>query len=459
MMNEKEVFASRVVDQRGPLYEEKSYVNRGRFNRRYREAIKRAVEEQLEGKGFSGITGEGHLVVEIDPMEIPSLEHEPGSAPKEHIIPGNNYFVKGDRIPKGNGSGDGDGSGNDPGDGSNKRGGRGKGQGKVRLPITEEEWLGLVFEDLELPDMDLKKLIMSSDQLHLEQQGFSSAGPAHLLDLKRTLLRSDGRMSVIEQQIEDDIEDEKRKLRQQEALVAEEEKEGRSGSSAWIVAKALVAEHKRRIAEFEKELGAVPEFEKIDLRYRHHERVPVPISEAAVFFHLDVSGSMDENAKRLALLLFRLKYRFLKKMYQRVHLVPLHYTSEAYECQSVEEFFTASGTGGTVYSSCLELHKKIQEERFPADRYNIYISHASDGENSMEDRGAAMQLLMESVLPRTQYYVYAQVGSHSEQSEFWGMFRRLRKRHAQVASTILSQPGDIVPAFRALFKKKGVKVK
>lgn len=447
-MSDHDTFASRVVDQRGPMHEEKSHISRERFRRRYREKIKEALASP-SGSGPSDITGDGNLVVEVDPWDIPTIEHDLTSTSRELVIPGNNHFSKGDRIPK-------------PPKSQNGQSGAGMGgsEGKVRLPLTEDQWADAVFGDLELPNMDLKKAILSSEKLHLEQHGFSSVGPAHLLDLKRTLLRSDGRLQVIEQQIEDDIDEEKRKMRVEEEIVAREEASGNEHSHEWVRAKEAILKHRERIAELEKELGVVPEFEKVDLRYRYHEQLPTPIAQAVVFFHLDVSGSMSDKEKRLALLLFRLQYRFIAKMYQRTHVVLIHYHGDAYECSSVEEFFEQAGTGGTEYSSCLKLHRHIQEERYPADRYNIYITHASDGDNHTNDRDVTVGLLNEAVLPRTQYYVYAQMGianESKEDTESWRIFRAANKVHKNVALVRLNKPEDILPAFRRLFRKKGVK--
>ncbi|OGZ06885.1 MAG: hypothetical protein A2942_00450 [Candidatus Lloydbacteria bacterium RIFCSPLOWO2_01_FULL_50_20] len=445
---------SHVVDQRGSLWEEKMMVNRERFRKRYDDAIKRAVKEQLSGKGITDITGDGDIVVEIDLMSVPRLRHDPSSAPSEKVFPGNIILHKGDKIPKqGGGSGSGKGK-----SGHGQEAGQGGGGGRMRLPLTKEEWIGYVFQDLELPNLVLK-MLTSSDELRLEQRGFSSVGPAHLLDLKRTILRSDGRLQVIEQQIEDDLDEERKKMKQQEAVIAEEEAKKQSGSPRWRQAQMQKGYHLERIRELENELGVVPQFEKMDLRYRHHEMIPVPVTEAVVFFHLDVSGSMSEKDKLLALTLFRFEYLFLTKLYRRVHLVLIHYHGEAYECQSVEEFFGTSGTGGTEYSCALELHQKIQEERFPASQYNIYVTHASDGDNFTEDREKTIKFMNEVVLPRTQYYVYVQIGNERKDTEFWRTFSKLQKPYPQLTIAALTEPREIIPVFRKLFKKKGVKVK
>lgn len=443
----KTLSRSRVVDQRGGAWEEKMTVNRQRFNRRYRDAIKKAVEEQLQGKGIVDITGDGHLVVEIDPMRIPTFQHDFDSVASEAVVSGNNIFHKGDRIPK-----QAQGEGKGPG----KGGGTEKGE-RIRVPITKEEWVESVFHDLELPDM-VVKMLATSDELRLEQRGFSSVGPAQLLDLKRTVMRSDGRLQVIEQQIEDELEEERQKLQKAEAIIAEEKAGGRHDSERLRTAESDKAVCLKRIRELTLELGGIPEFEKMDLRYRHHEKVPIPVTEAVVFFELDVSGSMDDEMRRLALLLFRFQYLFLAKMYRRVHVVLIHYQGEAYECKSLEEFFSTAGGGGTVYSSAAELEQAIQKERFPADRYNVYVTHASDGDNASEDRDSTMGLMGVN-LRRTQYYVYVQISNPRQDTEFWRICRALKKTHPQVAMVALANAKDILPVFRGLFRKKGVRVK
>lgn len=456
-MDNQPICKSHVTDQRGSLWEEKMTVNQERFRKHYNEVINNAVEQQLNGKGIGDITGDGHLIVEIDPMTIPNLRPDLSSASSESVIPGNNVFHKGDKFPKQGGEGDGSGQPGDK-DGDGNQAGRGKGNGKIRIPLTKEEWISHVFKDLELPNA-VVKLLASSEELHLEQHGFSSVGPPHLLDMKRTILRSDGRMQIIEQQIEDDIAKEKEKLLVQEAIITDEEASGRKNSLRRKEAEAKRIVHLKRIQELEKELGIVPEFDKMDLRYRFHEMVPTPITEAVVFFHLDVSGSMGDAEKKLALQLFRFEYQFLKRLYRKVHIVLIHYHGEAYECKSVDEFFSVFGTGGTVYSTGLTLHQIIQEKEYPADRYNIYVTHCSDGDNISDDREATLQLMKEAVLPRTQYYVYVQIGNPREDTELWRICRLMKKTFSQVAIAAVTKPSDILPVFRGLFKKKGVKVK
>lgn len=76
---------------------------------------------------------------------------------------------------------------------------------------------------------------------------------------------------------------------------------------------ALVARVQDELQALDRQLQAIPFLDDVDLRYRRHESVPVPISQAVMFCLMDVSGSMGPWEKEMAKRFFMLLYLFLSR--------------------------------------------------------------------------------------------------------------------------------------------------
>jgi sporulation protein YhbH len=121
-------------------------------------------------------------------------------------------------------------------------------------------------------------------------------------------------------------------------------------------------------------------FEKDDLRYMSYREKPRPKSKAVMFLAMDVSGSMDERKKQIARLFDYWTVRFLRHRYDTVEIIFISHTTDAREVTE-HEFFNRVESGGTKISSAYRLIQRIQKERFPTSEWNIYVMHASDGDN------------------------------------------------------------------------------
>ena len=104
----------------------KSIGNRERFLRRYREQMREAVRKAVDDRGIRDIEqGEDiHIPSATSPSR--SFGHGPGGT-REIVHPGNQEYVRGDRIERPQGGGGGGG-----GSGAGERFGRGR--GRLRLP-------------------------------------------------------------------------------------------------------------------------------------------------------------------------------------------------------------------------------------------------------------------------------------------------------------------------------------
>jgi sporulation protein YhbH len=132
--------------------------------------------------------------------------------------------------------------------------------------------------------------------------------------------------------------------------------------------------------------------DKPDLRFLSYRERPQPRHKAAIFLAMDVSGSMDADRKRMARLFFYWCVQFLRRRYEQIEIVFVAHTTEAREVTE-EEFFSRAESGGTKVSSAFEVTEQIQRERFPAEDWNVYVLHVSDGDNFSADNPYTMKLI------------------------------------------------------------------
>jgi sporulation protein YhbH len=139
----------------------------------------------------------------------------------------------------------------------------------------------------------------------------------------------------------------------------------------------------------EVRLGGI---DKPDLRYLSYRERPKPWHKAVIFLAMDVSGSMDVDRKRLARLLFYWCVQFLRRRYAQTEIVFIAHTTEAREVTE-HEFFNRVESGGTRVSSAFEAVAEIQRDRYPADDWNVYVLHVSDGDNFAADNHRTLELI------------------------------------------------------------------
>lgn len=226
-------------------------------------------------------------------------------------------------------------------------------------------------------------------------------------------------------------------------------------------AEARLREIDKEIKALKRQVDKIPFLDDFDLRYRRYEFVPIPITQAVMFCLMDTSGSMTKWHKEMGKRFFILLYRFLIRNYQRVEVVFIRHHHTAKEVGE-EEFFYSRESGGTVMSTALVMMQDIIAERYPLSQWNIYGSHASDGDNHHEDSPMFYDLMKTSILPAVQYYAYVEI-THAEReyrSDIWPWLIQLRKgqngRNAfeNLAMTRITRAEDIYPVFRDLFQKR-----
>lgn len=163
-------------------------------------------------------------------------------------------------------------------------------------------------------------------------------------------------------------------------------------------------------------LGA---FDRDDLRYISYHEKPKPKSKAVMFLAMDVSGSMDERKKQIARLFDYWTLRFLRNRYDTVEVIFISHTATAKEVTE-HEFFNRVESGGTMISTAYRLIQEIQKQRFPTDEWNVYVIHASDGDNWSVDNGEVHKALVDlcKICSLVGYLEIRSTNTHS----MWGSY-------------------------------------
>ena len=406
----------------------KSVGNRERFLRRYKAQIAEAVRRAVSKRDIRHIEQAENITIPKKDISEPVFHHGTGGI-RDTVHPGNTEHVRGDRIARPQGGAGGAGS---------QASDSGEGEDDFTFTLSRDEFMQLFFEDLALPRL-LRTHLGDTPLFRTRRAGYSRDGTPHNLAVLRTMRGALGRRMALTKAPQRELQ----VLQQQlDALLTQDD-----GTSE------AVAELQQRIAALQARVGKVAFLDPIDLRFRNRIKVPVPSSQAVMFCVMDVSGSMDETRKDLAKRFFILLYLFLTRHYEKIDIVFIRHHTQAAEV-SEDDFFHSTESGGTVVSSALVLLDQIMRARYSSQDWNIYVAQASDGDNFTNDSGNCRSLLEERILPLVRYFAYVQVAQ--EEQNLWQEYSQLTPRFPQFAMRKVSEPGEIYPVLRDLFKKEGV---
>ncbi|KQZ43397.1 YeaH/YhbH family protein [Duganella sp. Root1480D1] len=407
----------------------KSAVNRERFLRRYKGQIKDAVGRAIKGRSITDIENGEKVSIPVKDVNEPSFGHAHGGV-WEVVNPGNEEYQKGDQInrPKGGG-----GSGRGRAGNSDQTS-----EDDFIFELSREEFMNYFFEDLELPHM-IKTQLTATTEFKPQRAGYTVSGTPSNIHVLRSLRGALGRRIAVGGNSRKRLIEAEREL--EELLVA-----GAPLDDPEVI------ELKRLIHHLHTRLLAIPFIDPFDLRYSNRIKVPKPMTQAVMFCIMDVSGSMDEQRKDTAKRFFILLYLFLKRVYDKIEVVFIRHHTAASEVDE-NEFFHSRESGGTVVSSALHLLNKIIDERFGGGSWNAYVAQASDGDNWDNDSVLCRQLLVNTIMPKVQYYTYVEITDGPPQN-LWEQYAQIPEYHQHFAMQKIVTPADIYPVFRELFKKQ-----
>ena len=411
----------------------KSLSNRRRFINRAKKELTEAVRKAAGERSVTDTNGDDKVWIKADRLREPQIRHSGAQGLRDYVLPGNKQFEEGDRIKRpSDGGGGGRGS-----QGSED----GEGQDAFQFALSQDEFLDIFFDDLELPDM-LRKQMRASDSFVPVRAGHTISGTVSNLNLKRTMRNSLSRRIALKRPRPADIEACEEEI---ESLADSEKPDDVARREQLVV---QLEDHRRRSRR-------IPFIDPVDVRYNRFELVPQPVTSAVMFCLMDVSGSMTEHMKDLAKRFYKLLYLFLGRRYKNVEVVFIRHTHLAKEVDE-ETFFTSTETGGTVVSTAFEEMMRVVRARYPRDQWNIYAAQASDGDNVTMDNGKVAALLENEVLPICQYFAYLEVndeGGREVSTDLWRTYEHLVKAGSTIAMRKVSERQQIFPVFRELFSR------
>jgi hypothetical protein len=423
-----------IIDRR-PNPKGKSLANRQRFIERAKGEVKDAIAEALKRRKIGDADGGEKISIPTRGITEPTLRPAARGGKREYVLPGNKKFIAGDKIERpqqGGGSGRGQASPDDNGE-----------QDAFEFMLSKDEFLDLLFEDLELPNL-VKTKIKSTEATQLTRAGYSIEGTPANFNIRRTMRNSLARRISLNRPSPSDLE-----AIERQAKAAEEADDAEGAAQARLDLEAAKL-RARRFAYIDP----------VDVRYNRFERIPKPNTQAVMFCLMDVSGSMTEAMKDLAKRFFLLLHVFLTRRYKTVDLVFIRHTSNAQEVDE-DTFFHSRETGGTIVSTALEEMLKVVRARYNPENWNIYAAQASDGDNYSEDSDRCSQLLGGEILPLTQYFAYIEVGAEatlrhgfpSPPTDLWRTYAAIAPAHENFAMRKVADPSQIFPVFHDLFAK------
>ena len=134
---------------------------------------------------------------------------------------------------------------------------------------------------------------------------------------------------------------------------------------------------------------------KRDKRYRQFREIRIPSSNALIVYARDGSGSMDEQKCEIVSDMAWWIDVWIRKFYKRVDRLYVWHDSQAMEVDE-EKFYNYRYGGGTTCSSALKFIAKQFENRYPPQKWNIYVFYFTDGDNWSDDNATFINTLKES---------------------------------------------------------------
>lgn len=379
------------------LRSDRSATDRQRHRQKVRESIRENIADLIAEESIIGKDKDKIIKVPIRGM-------------KEY------RFIYGENTP---GVGQGDGN-SQPGQviGRGDAEGKGKGQDQAgdqpgvdyyETDVTLEELVTIMFEDLELPDMERKALREVMSERLSKRKGYRKAGIRIRLDKKRTAVARIKRRLAVQNNAGEEWDEEER----------------------------------------------FP-FHQKDMIYRHTVEDIRPESNAVVVCIMDTSGSMDTMKKYLARSFFFMLYQFVSTKYRNVEIVFVAHHTEGREVTE-EEFFYKGESGGTFISSGYNKALEIIQERYHPTLWNVYAFHCSDGDNFESDNPAAIKAAKElcEVCNLFGYGEIKPLGSRYYESSMLNIFRRLEADNFQ--TVLIERKEDIWPSFKAFLAREQAK--
>jgi uncharacterized sporulation protein YeaH/YhbH (DUF444 family) len=396
----------------------------------------------------------------------PNSRQDRGFGEYDYVMPGNRDFVPGDTIDK---PPSGDGMG---------RGGAslGESEDEFGFAISYDEYLNVIFEGLELPDM-VKESEKSVVRHEFVRAGHTNVGIPSNLNIERTAIAGISRRIALKAPKIKKIKE----LEAERALLCDEcpsctsgytglpgnacencmnEREVPHSHDAWLRMQEIDAE----ISALRTRANAISFLDDVDLRFNSFIKQAKPSTQAVMFCVMDVSGSMGEREKTIAKKFFLLLSLFLRRRYRHIDVVFIRHHETAKQCDE-DTFFESRESGGTIVSTAYECMNEILKSKYPVSDWNIYMAQVSDGDNMDYDNPVVVELLND-LLPKCQHFNYIEVphpyknnpmwGSFKYDDGLWGVLKNVMTKHKNMDMAQIDDDDKVINVFRSLFSKDKV---
>jgi uncharacterized protein len=260
---------TRIIDRRFDS-KKKSAVNRQRFMRRFKQQIRRAVNDAIHERSIRDLDNGEQISIPSKDLNEPQFQQGRGGV-WEQVFSGNDQFASGDLINRPMG-----GSG---GRGQGKASNEGEGEDDFVFHLSREEFLDIFFDDLALPNLVRTQLARISDY-KTQRAGFTSDGSPMNINIVRSMRGALGRRLALGSPFSARLRELLRELDEAVERFGEESEEART--------------LRDEIAKVRAKIEAIPFIDSFDLRYNTRIRVPKPSTQAVMFCVMDLSVSMDE---------------------------------------------------------------------------------------------------------------------------------------------------------------------
>jgi sporulation protein YhbH len=189
----------------------------------------------------------------------------------------------------------------------------------------------------------------------------------------------------------------------------------RRGALANLDKRRTLLENLKRNAA--RGVPAVGHLRDADLRFKVWDQHEEKHANAAVYMLMDVSGSMTTSKKYIAKSFYFWMVRFLQRKYHQLDMVFIAHDTEA-QVVSEQDFFGLSQGGGTRCSSAYQVALASIQQSHPAERWNTYLFHFSDGDN-LPDDNATCKALVETLLQSCRMVGYGEI-RYRDDASFYG---------------------------------------
>jgi len=278
--------------------------------------------------------------------------------------------------------------------------------------VTLEELVEIMFEDLQLPELQRKALRRIESDRATKRKGYRKQGIRSRLDKRGTA---------------------RNRIRRILATTRSEDLPDDDGTDK--------KEDEQRFP-----------FHMDDMRYHYVTTDDKLQSNAVVLCIMDTSGSMGTVKKYLARSFYFLLYQFVRMKYQQVELVFIAHHTEAKEVTE-EEFFHKVESGGTYISSGYLKALEIINERYHPSLWNVYAFHCSDGDNFYSDNERALDAARQ-LCDVCNLFGYGEIkpsGSAYYSGSMLDVFNNIERQNFQ--AIVIEKKEDLWQGFRAFMMR------